>query len=73
MLMEKCWDLNPRTRPQVADVLVFFESASRRWVSPSSEAVADLSLSRLTNQNPHETEFADTMSDTGPRRLEVVL
>ena len=71
--MEKCWDLNPSVRPHIADVLVFFKSASRRWVSPTPEAIADLSLSHLTNQNPPKTESADTMSDTGPRQLEVVL
>ena len=60
--MEKCWDLDPSIRPRVADILVLFETASRGWVSPTSEAIADLSLGLLIGQNPPKTESADTMS-----------
>ena len=63
LLMEKCWDLEPATRPQITDILVLFEKDSDCWVSPTSEEIADLCLSHPTSQNPPETESADTMSD----------
>ena len=63
--MEKWWDLDPSVRPHIADILIIFEAASRGWVSPTVEAIADLGLSRLASQNPSTIEPADTMSGTG--------
>ena len=60
--MEKCWDLDPSVRPHIADILVIFEAASRGWVSPTAEAIADLGLGR---RNPSTIDPADTTSGTG--------
>ena len=65
MLAEKCWDRDPSARPHIADILVFFETASRGWISPTSELITNLSLDCLTSQNSPTAELADTMSETG--------
>lgn len=64
VLMEKCWDWAPSTRPHAVDVLVLLETASRDWVSPASEAIANLSLGCPINQHSSTTESADTMPET---------
>ena len=64
MLMERCWDQVPNTRPHAADILVFLETAARDWVSPSSKAIANLCLGRQARQYPPTTESVDTMSET---------
>lgn len=69
MLAEKCWDRDPSARPYIAEILVLFETASRGWVSPTSELIMNLSLDCLTSQNSPTAELAaesaDTMSETG--------
>ena len=65
MLMEGCWDQAPGIRPQVADALAHFETASRGWVSPTPEAIANLSLGRSSSQNLPMTGPTDTISGTG--------
>ena len=65
MLMEGCWDQAPGIRPQVADALAHFETASRGWVSPTPEAIANLILCRSPNQNLPMTGPTDTISGTG--------
>ena len=67
--MEKCWDSIPSTRPPAADILVLLETASRHWVSPASEAIANLSLPRPTGQSRFITELANTMPETVLRTI----
>jgi len=62
--MEECWDHVPSVRPHIADVLTLFEMASRSWVSPTPEAVANLDLNRQTIQNSPMTEPVGLMSET---------
>ena len=64
-LMEECWDQDPGARPHASDALALFETASRGWVSPTSEAIANLALGHPTSQNPSMTELADPMLGTG--------
>ena len=77
--MGKCWDRTPSTRPHAVDVLVHLETASRDWVSPASEAIANLSLGCPINQHFSTTGSVDTMPETmfvtnggavGPREAE---
>ena len=63
MLVEKCWSWVSSARPRVADTLVLLETASRDWVSPAPEAIANLSTGWPTNQNSSAAESADTMSE----------
>jgi len=65
MLMEACWDQDPSIRPQVADTLARLEAASRGWVSPTPEAIANLSLGRPSSQNLPATGPVDTIPETG--------
>ena len=46
LLMRNCWDGDPTARPHVAKVLSSFEAASCCWISPTSEAIANLGLDR---------------------------
>ena len=64
VLMEKCWDRAPSTRPHAVDVLVLLETVSRDWVSPASEAIANLSLGCPINQHSPTTESIDTMPES---------
>jgi len=63
LLMEKCWDLVPSARPHVADLLNRFESASRGWVPPTPEEIANLGLERPTSRYTM-AKSTDTMSET---------
>ena len=63
MLVEKCWDRVPSARPHTADILVLLETASRGWVSPTSEAITGLGLGRPASKNHSTPESADTMSE----------
>ena len=63
MLAERCWDGNPSVRPRITDILSFFESASRHWVSSTSEAIRDLGLNRPTIQKPPTREQSLTVSE----------
>ena len=54
VLIEQCWDADPRRRPQIATILVQFEAASRDWVSPTLEEIANLSLD-LPTDTPSES------------------
>jgi len=66
MLMEECWDQDPSVRPHVADALAHFEAASRDWVSPTPEAIANLGHGP-TSRTPPMTELTDTISGGGFR------
>ena len=63
-LTEKCWHKDPSIRPHVADILAFFDKTSRGWVSPTSEAIANLGLGRLANQNSPAKKSIDAVSET---------
>ena len=63
--MEECWDQVPSARPHAADISALLETASRRWVSPTSEAIAKLNLGHPTNQNPPMAELVDPALETG--------
>ena len=63
MLGERCWDRDPSVRPHIADILSFFEVASRHWVPSTSGAVADLGLDRPNTRGPPAGERTLTMSE----------
>ena len=63
MLTERCWDLVPGIRPRISDALDLFETASPGWISPTSEAIANLNLGCTTDQHPSTKEPTDTMSE----------
>ena len=63
LLMEKCWDLDPSVRPHISDILALFETTSRRWISPTSEAIIELELGRPTSRSTPDTESTDMTPD----------
>ena len=60
MLAERCWDGDPTVRPDIAEILSFFEVASSRWVPPTSEAIVNLGLNRSVTRKSSST-LSDAM------------
>ena len=61
-LAEQCWDRDPSNRPHIADILLCFETASRDWVSPTLEAIANLNLDFPIDPLPPTPESDNVMS-----------
>ena len=63
MLTGKFWDQDPSAWPHSIGILTLLETASRGWVSPTSEAIASLNLGRPASKNHPTPVSADTISD----------
>ena len=62
--MERCWDKTPSVRPRIVEILAFFETASRGWTCPTSEAITNLGLDQVTSPNSSTMESTFTTSGT---------
>ena len=63
MLIQQCWNKDPSTRPQIADILVHFERTYRGWVPPAPDEIANLNLGRTAEHLPSTMESIDTLSE----------